>query len=107
MKVVKTQSVKIDGIERDVTVAVVVTDGQVRTGYSVRMPEDEQDEKLAETIAVGRAMKDKTNLTPDMVMGIGMDKKYILYAIADHHLKVISDGNVVKGIKDTKKEETK
>ena len=40
-----------------------------------------------------------------MELGKGMDKKYILHAIADNTLKLIEGGKVVKGIKDTKKEE--
>ena len=99
MKVVKTTSVKIGEVDREVTIVVAVCNGNVRTGYSVRMPNDKPIEGLGEKIALGRAMNDRTNLTSDMVMGIGMDKKYILYAIAENWLKVISKGGIVKGIK--------
>lgn len=99
MQVVKTEKLNIGGTEREVTIVVAVCNGNVRTGYSVRMPNDKPIEGLGEKIALGRAMNDRTNLTFDMVMGIGMDKKYILYAIAEHWLKVISKGGIVKGIK--------
>ncbi len=103
MKVSKTEDVEVNGQKRKITVVVLVHGGAVKTGYAVCLPEDKFDEKLADTIATGRALKDKTNLTPDMVMGIGMDKKYILYAIAEHTFKVIGDGKAIKGIKAQKK----
>ena len=102
MKVFKTKEVTIEGQKRTIVIATVIDNGLVKTGYSVCMPDDKFNPEMGERIALGRAMKDKTNLTPDMVMGVGMDKKYILYAIAEHFLKVVSDGKVVKGIKQPK-----
>lgn len=95
MKITKTEKIKVKGKhEREVTIAVVVSEGQVRAGYSVRLLGDKKVKNISETIAVGRAMKDKTNLIDDMVMGIGMDKKYILYAIAESILKRIERGSL-------------
>lgn len=108
MEVVKSKEVLIKGQKRNVTVAVVVAGGKVRTGYSVCMPDDKFSKDLGAKIAKGRAMSDKTNLTPDMVMGVGMDKKYILYAIADNTIGKLERGVIeVKGIKDVKVEEKK
>lgn len=105
MQITKTQPLKINGVKRIVTIAVVVGfDCKVNTGYSVCLPEDVFKEKLSIDIAVGRALKPKTNLTPDMEVGKGMDKKYILYAIAEDALKRIEKGTlVIKGIRPTPK----
>ena len=43
-------------------------------------PLDKFDKEKSKIISKGRAMNDKTNLITDMVVGIGMNKKYILYA---------------------------
>lgn len=99
MKVVKTQTLQINGKDREVTVVVITAGDTVRVGYSVRMPEDKPNPELAEKIALGRALKDKTNLAEDMYMHDSMKQKYILYAIAEHYLKVLSDGKIIKGVK--------
>lgn len=100
MQITKTLDVKVNKVKRRITVAVVVEGGAVKSGYSVCMPEDEFKQDLASKIAIGRATNERTNLTPDMVMGIGMDKKFILYAIAEDILKRIERGSIqIKGIK--------
>lgn len=99
MKVNKTRTVEIKGKQRDLTVAVILQDNIVYAGYSVRMPEDKKIEGLSEKIAEGRALKAKTNLV-DMQMGKGMDKKYILYAIANQLITEIVEGKTeIKGVK--------
>lgn len=106
MKVVRSKEVTIKGTtdKRTITIMVAIVDDIIRTGYSVRMPNDTDNPTLAETIAKGRALNNRTNLTPDMICGIGMNKKYILYAIADHWLKVITNGGLeIKGITKSKK----
>ena len=99
MKAVKQVTTKIKGVERDLTVVAIINNGQVRVGYAVRNPEDEKNDELSEKIATGRALADRTNLA-DMTVGIGMDKKYILYAIVEHFVRQIERGSIeVKGIK--------
>lgn len=100
MKANKTEKLKVNGKNRDITVAGVITeDGELRVGYSVRLPSDKKYEELALKIATGRAMSDKTNLV-DMTVGIGMDKKYIIYAVLEHVLRQIGRGTIaIKGIK--------
>lgn len=89
-------------MQREVTVAVVAIEGVLKAGYSVRMFEDKKIEGLSEKIALGRAMKEKTNLI-DMELGRGMDKKYILYSVADSILVQIERGIIpIKGIKPSK-----
>lgn len=100
MKVIKTKEITINNVTRKVTIAVVVEENVVKTGYAVCLPEDEFKDELADRIATGRALKEKTNLTPDMELGKGMGEKYILYAIADNIFKSIEKGYlVIKGIK--------
>lgn len=101
LKVVKSQVLNVKGQEREVTIVVVIKDNDsVGAGYSVKVPEDKANPELAEKIAFGRAMNLKTNLTPEMVMGLGMSRKYILYAIAENLLKRIEAGTIqIKGIK--------
>ena len=49
---------------------------------------------------MGRALKDKSNILESIFLGEGMNKKYILYAIADKLLKDIEFKNIeIKGIK--------
>jgi len=99
MTVTKTKTVTIQGHTRDLTIAVCIVAGKIRTGYSVRDPNDEPNEELAKKIATGRAMSDRTNLT-DMVVGKGMDKKFILYAVADWIISGFERGvHQIKGIK--------
>lgn len=101
--VTKTREMLVNGLQREVTVAVLIDGKKVRGGYSVLMAEDKTEEKYEEgrdkTIAIGRANKDKTNLL-DMEIGKGMDKKYILEAIADDLLTRIEKGIIkIKGVK--------
>lgn len=99
MKVVKSKTLTINGQERDVTIVVLLQDGQLYGGYSVRVPEDKQNDILAEKIATGRALKESTNLL-DMEVGQGMYRKFILYAVADYLLGKIQKGVInIKGVK--------
>ena len=100
MNLVKTKEVTLNETKREITIVVVVENGVVKSGYSVKLPEDKENAELAEKIATGRASKEKTNLTPDTELGKGLDKKYILHAIADNLFLKIERGVLkIKGVK--------
>lgn len=101
VKITKTEKVTVNKKKRDITITVLVDhSGNVRAGYSVRCPGDKHSDELANRISEGRALSDKTNLITDMVCGIGMDKKYILYAIAENLFRRIERGQIeIKGVK--------
>lgn len=100
MNLVKTKEVTLNNTKREITIAIVVENGVVKSGYSIRLPEDKANAELAEKIATGRAFKEKTNLTPDTELGKGLDKKYILHAIADNLFLKIERGVLkIKGVK--------
>ncbi len=100
MNLVKTKEVTLNETKREITIVVVVENGVVKSGYSVKLPEDKENAELAEKIATGRALKEKTNLTPDTELGKGLDKKYILHAIADNLFLKIERGVLkIKGVK--------
>ena len=100
LSVTKTQTVQIGKKKREITITVLSDLGKVRAGYSVRNPEDKKSNpELAKQISTGRAMSDKTNLV-DMNLGRNMDKKYILYAIAEQLFREIESGKIqIKGVK--------
>lgn len=99
MQIIKEQQVKVNGKSRKLTIVVAIVDDEVRAGYSVKLPSCKKNPELAKTIALGRAMSDRTNLV-DMEVGEGMDKKFILYAIAEHLIKRIEGGSLkIKGIR--------
>lgn len=99
MQITKTEKLKINGKVRNVTIVVLNEGKTVKAGYSVRMPGDKANEELGVTIALGRANKESTNLV-DMKLGKGLDKKFILYAIAEDLLKKIERGIIeIKGVK--------
>ena len=97
MQIFKTKEI----LNRKVTVCVNVSDNKLITaGYSVTHPDDEFNNEISKKISIGRALKDKSNILEPMFLGEGMDKKYILYAIADKLLKDIEFRNIqIKGIK--------
>ena len=96
----KTETVLIGKKKREITITVLIQDGKVRAGYSIRNPEDKKtNPELAKQISTSRALSDKTNLV-DMIIGLGMDRKYILYAIAEQLFREIGSGKIqIKGIK--------
>ena len=100
LSITKTQSVQIGEKKREITITVLSDLGKVRAGYSVRNPEDKKSNpELAKQISTGRAMSDKTNLA-DMNLGRNMDKKYILYSIAEQLFREIESGKIqIKGVK--------
>lgn len=100
LSITKTQSVQIGKKKREITITVLSDLGKVRAGYSVRNPEDKKSNpELAKQISTGRAMSDKTNLV-DMNLGRNMDKKYILYSIAEQLFREIESGKIqIKGVK--------
>ena len=100
LSITKTQTVQINKKKREITITVLSDLGKVRAGYSVRNPEDKKSNpELAKQISTGRAMSDKTNLV-DMDLGRNMDKKYILYSIAEQLFREIESGKIqIKGVK--------
>ena len=100
LSITKTQTVQIGKKKREITITVLSDLGKVRAGYSVRNPEDKKSNpELAKQISKGRAMSDKTNLV-DMDLGRNMDKKYILYSIAEQLFREIESGKIqIKGVK--------
>lgn len=101
MVVTKTKALKVKGKDRDITVAVILdrNSGEIKGGYSVRMSEDKANDELGNKIAIGRANSPRTNLL-EMQCGEGMDKKFILYAIADNILGKIERGVIdIKGVR--------
>ena len=100
LSITKTQTVQIGKKKREITITVLSDLGKVRAGYSVRNPEDKKSNpELAKQISTGRAMSDKTNLV-DMNLGRNMDKKYILYSIAEQLFREIESGKIqIKGVK--------
>lgn len=99
VKVVKNQNVKINGVERVLTISVVLVGNKLKGGYAVMLPTDKPNAELAEKIAFGRAMNPKTNLL-DMEVGKGMDRKFIFHAVAEDLVRQIERGVVtIKGVK--------
>lgn len=88
-------------LNRTVTVCVKVASNIVVTaGYSVTHPDDDFDKEIAKKISLGRASKDKTNVLEPMFLGEGMEKKYILFAIADAVFRDIENKKItIKGIR--------
>lgn len=103
-KIIKTSKLKFGSQVRDVTIVVLVDEYlNVRAGYSVRIPGDKPNSKLADTIATGRANSDKTNLL-DMKIDPSMIQSYILYALADGLFRRIKRGSLkIKGVKNISK----
>lgn len=99
MKISKTETISIKGRKRVTTIVVLINGTQVRAGYSIKAPSDKEDNDLADKIATGRANSDRTNLVT-MEVGKGMNKKYILYAVAEDILRQLERGRIeIKGIK--------
>ena len=89
-------------VKRTVTICITIDQTIVKAGYAVLAPDDKYNEELAQKISFGRAVNDRTNMV-EMKCGFGMDKKYIVYAIADNLAKQIDNGKIViKGIKEDK-----
>lgn len=100
MEILKTLELEINGKSRDVTLFGTFTGNFVNVGYSVRRPIDKENPKLAKTIAKGRALSPKTNLTEGMSVTNTTRKKYILDAILERVAKEIEWGVIeIKGVK--------
>lgn len=100
MKYYLTDTVIINGVERDVTISVFLEDTQLYAGYSVRNPIDENfDLEKAKLISKGRAFNNRTNLMKGESVGT-LAHRYILKAIAENLLREISSGKIViKGVR--------
>lgn len=99
MQITKTETIEINGKERVVTIVVLNEGAKLKAGYSVCMPQDKVNEELGNKIALGRAKSPKTNLV-DMELGKGLDRKFVLYVIAEDLLKKIERGIIeIKGVK--------
>lgn len=97
---IETRALKTAKGKRYITLYLtVLEDGEVRTGYAVRMPIDKNVKGLSEKIAHGRAMNNRTNLTPDMYLGESLNRKYFREAIVDYIFKGVEMGVTnIKGI---------
>lgn len=99
MQITKTEKIKINDKIRNVTIVVLNEGKKVKAGYSICMPQDKVNDELGGKIALGRAKNERTNLV-DMELGKGLDRKFIMYAIAEDLLRKIERGIIkIKGVK--------
>lgn len=100
LKYFTTQTLNIAGHQRDVTIAVLWDIGTLHAGYAVRNPIDTVvNRELAKTIAIGRALSERTNLLNGENLGT-MSHRYILKAIAESLIRAIEAGHIkIKGVK--------
>lgn len=99
MEIYKEKTIEINGKLRQVIVSVSIMNQKVYAGYSITHIDDKFDTNIGKKIAKGRALNDRTNAV-DMVIGKGMDKKFILYAIADHVFRNLENGVIqIRGVK--------
>lgn len=99
VKLTRTRTISVGGQERDITITSLFDGDQVRTGYAVRNTMDEPNKELAVDISTGRAMSNKTNMTPNLVI-LNEHDRYLLYAVVDNMFNEIKRGKVeIKGIK--------
>lgn len=100
LKYFQTKTLIVNGITRDITIAVHLEGDKLYGGYAVRNPIDTEFNKdKAKLIATGRAMNERTNLLKDESVG-SLNHRYILKAIAENLLREIELGNIIiKGIR--------
>lgn len=99
MEVFKERTIEVNGKLRQVIVSVLIAGGKVHAGYSITHIDDKFNYEIGKKIAKGRALSERTNLV-DMEIGRGMDKKFILYSIADHVFRNLENGVIkIKGVK--------
>lgn len=100
LKYFQTKTLRVNNVNRDITVAVYLKNNELYGGYSVRNPTDLQhDSEKAKLIATGRAMNECTNLLKGESVG-SLKHHYILKAIAENLLREIELGNIIiKGIR--------
>lgn len=100
LKYFQTKTLRVNGIIRDITVAVILKADKLYGGYAVRNPSDtEFNQAKAKLIATGRAMNERTNLLKGESVG-SLNHRYILKAIAENLLREIELGNIIiKGIR--------
>lgn len=93
----------INGVERDVTLAVLVNvGGDVLVGYSIKNPADTENPALAKQIAKGRAMNFRTQLNKGKGDSLVSQyrNKHIMRGIADMYFAEIKSGRLTfKGVK--------
>ena len=103
-KVVKKYFHSFIFMDRVITLCVASTDdGFVSVGYSVKLPEDKEDEELGKEIALGRAKK--ASISVEVIPQIYIKDRGILKAIARYWEREIrKDVNkYIKGIRDGNK----
>lgn len=100
LKYFQTKTLRVNGIIRDITVAVILKADKLYGGYAVRNPSDtEFNQAKAKLIATGRAMNERTNLLKGESVG-SLNHRYILKAIAENLLREIEIGHIlIKGIR--------
>lgn len=100
---ITTRTLKINGVERDLSVSVIVDeDWNIHAGYSIRNPkwDKENNPELAKTVARNRAVNPKTNLLKSESISIGIISKYVLKGIAEQIFANVSKGIIqIKGVK--------
>ena len=100
LKYFQTKTLRVNGVERDITVAIHTEGDKLYGGYAVRNPVDTEFNKdKAKLIATGRAMNERTNLLKGESVG-SLNHRYILKAIAENLLREIKIRNIlIKGIR--------
>lgn len=99
MEIYKERTIEINGKLRQVIISVVAVGQKLHAGYAITHIDDKFDEKIGKLVAKGRALNERTNLV-DMELGKGMDKKFVLYSVADHIFKQLENGKIIiKGVK--------
>lgn len=98
-----TRTIKINGVERDLSVSVIVDEKwNIHAGYAIRNPkwDKENNPELAKTVARNRAINSKTNLLKNEAISIGLASKYVLKGIAEQIFANVSKGIIqIKGVK--------
>lgn len=106
IKVFRTSELNIlNKYKRNVTVCVFYNKetNKITAGYSVKLPNDNDNIEITRKIAFGRALLDRSNILPETFCGYNMNKRYIIVSIALQLLKDIESGKIViKGIRDIK-----
>lgn len=106
IKVFRTSELNIlNKYKRNVTVCVFYNKeiNKITAGYSVKLPNDNDNIEITRKIAFGRALSDRSNILSETFCGYNMNKRYIMVSIALQLLKDIESGKIViKGIRDIK-----
>ena len=91
--------ISLNGKERAVTIATIVSHSNiVAVGYSVKHPNDKENEGISKIISKGRALEPKTSLLRETLPEKFIDKR-VLNGVAEMVLNKISKGEIkLKGV---------